>query len=145
MDDNIGNKLYVRIFIDEFDRYTNANLYLKLKSESRHRQLGIIDFQEKTFYCKRNSKKHLHLNTDSFGFNYNILNDPFLNIDYVHLTVDNTDSYRISKKVISDLGKFQNYKTQGFELQKFVSQRVLRQYNLNKYKNDIQSVDANTK
>lgn len=142
MDDDHGNRLYMRVFIDENDKYTNANLYLKLKSEDKHRQLGIVDFQKRTFYCKRNTKKHLHLKTDSFGFNWNILQDPFLGIDYVHLTVDEEHRYLISKTVISDLGKFLNFKSQGFELQKFVSNKILRKYNLKKDQNDIQSNDV---
>lgn len=143
MDDAHGNRLYMRIFTDENDIQTNANLYLKLKSEDKHRQLGIVDFQKRTFYCKRNSKKHLHYQSDSYGFNWNILQDPFLGIDYVHLTVDEENRYLISKTVISDLGKFLNFKSQGFELQKFVSNKILRKYNLKKDKNDIQSDDVN--
>jgi len=143
MDDEYGNRLYMRMFIDEFGRTKNANIYLKLKSEEKHRQLGTIDLDKKIFYCKRNSSKHLHIKSDSFGFNWKLLQDPVLAINYVHLTIDNEQTFLISTKVISDLGDFINYKQQGFELQKFVSNKILKKHNIIENLKDILNTQTN--
>lgn len=127
-DDEHGNRLYQRVFVDENKRQKLANVYLKLKSEDRHRQLGIIDFEKRTFICKRNSKKHLHIKSNSYGFNFTLIEDPFLSIDYIQVKIDEAEDYIISKKIIADFGNTLNFKQQGFELQKFVSIKTLKQH-----------------
>ena len=40
-DDNSGNRLYLRVFIDdETDEKVSANIHLKLKGENRYRAIG---------------------------------------------------------------------------------------------------------
>jgi hypothetical protein len=143
MDDDFGNRLYMRMFIDVHGISKKANVYLKLKSEEKHRQLGILDLDKKIFYCKRNTNKHLHIKTDSFGFNWQLLQDPVLSINYIHLTIDNEQCYLISKKVVSDFGDFLNFKQQGFELQKFVSNKMLKKHNIIENLQDILNTQTN--
>lgn len=127
-DDNSGNRVYMRIFFNEHGEHQNANIHLKLKSEKSPRLLGSYDFITRTFYCKRNEAKHLHRKSKSFGFNWTILSDTFLSVENVYIIVDDTDHYQIPLKLIQDYGSFLNFKSQGFELQRFMSFELIKRY-----------------
>lgn len=130
-DDASGNRLFLRVFFDENKVNTNADLYLKLKSEGRARQLGSLDLSTKTFWCKRNTSKHYHYATKSFGFNWTILQDDFLDIQKVRLVVDDEIHYEFPISLIKDYGRFLNFKQQGFELQRFLSYELIKNYKVN--------------
>ena len=128
-DDEYGNRLYMRVFSDEHQYDTSATIHLKLSSEKTVRQLGFIDLNTKTFYCKRDTTKHYHYKTKSFGFNYNLLTDSFLNIHRVHVEVDNKERLSFPLELLETHGRFLHYKSQGFELQKFLELDVIREQN----------------
>lgn len=137
-DDASGNRLFLRVFYDENKVNTNADLYLQLKSEGRARQLGSLDLSTKIFWCKRSMRKHYHYATKSFGFNWTILQDDFLDIQKVRLVVDDEIHYEFPVSLIKDYGRFLNFKQQGFELQRFLSYDLIKNYKVN----DIQRRDV---
>lgn len=139
-DDEFGNRLYMRVFSDEHHYDTSATIHLKLSSEKHGRQLGFIDLNTKTFYCKRDTTKHYHYKTKSFGFNYSLLSDEFLNIEKVVVIVDNAERLSFPIKLLESHGKFLNFKSQGFELQKFLELAIIREQN---HKND-EHIQAST-
>lgn len=132
-DDEYGNRLYMRVFSDEHHYDTSATIHLKLSSEKHGRQIGYIDLATKTFYCKRDTTKHYHYKTKSFGFNYNLLSDTFLHIERVVVEVDNKETLSFPIALLESHGRFLNFKSQGFELQKFLELDVIREQN---HKND---------
>lgn len=127
--DSSGNEIIMRVYYDENKVDTNATLYLRLKSEKRPRLLGNIDFTTKTFFCKRSRSKHYHYKSKGFGFNWTILEDEYLNIQKVHLLVDDSERYVFEKDLVKRYGKFMNFKQQGFELQRFMSFDLIKQFN----------------
>lgn len=127
-EDAQGNELYMRVYYDEKDVAQNAILYLKLKGEKTPRQLGNLIFLTRTFFCKRSSSKHYHYKTKGYGFNWTILQDPYLCIEKIHLVVDETEHYQFDKSVIKDYGIFLNFKQQGFELQRFLPMEIIKNY-----------------
>lgn len=127
-EDSQGNKLYMRVNIDENNTWQNAILHLKLKSENHPRLLGNVVFSTRTFYCKRKSSKHYHHKMKGYGFNWSILEDPTLFIRKIHLVVDDTERYEFDKSLIQNYGKFLNFKEQGFELQRFLSFDIIKQH-----------------
>lgn len=126
--DNHGNDLYMRIFTDENNVDVGATIFLKLKSESKIRNIGQVFFNDHSFHVLRDSSKHFHYVSKSYGFNWTIINDADLNIKSVHLIVDRSEKYVIPKSIIDKFGKFLNFKQQGFELQKFVPMDMIRTF-----------------
>ena len=127
-EDVSGNKVYMTIYYNEDGQHQNATIALKLKEERNPRQLGNFDFITRTFYCKRSTDKHLHRKSKSFGFNWTILSDVFLDVDNVYIIVDEEDHYKIPIKLIKEYGTFLNFKQQGFELQRFMSFDLIKRY-----------------
>lgn len=125
-EDRQGNLIALRVFYNEKKEKTSASVYLGLASEKRKRYLGTVDFMQHIFYCKRSVSEHLHRMTQSFGFNWTILEDEFLNIQKIYLVVDDTTVYFFDKKIISEYGSFMNFKTEGFELQRFLSFDIIK-------------------
>lgn len=128
-EDAAKNRLFLRIFYNEKKERSHATLHLRLKSEGRERLLGHVDFTTKTFYCKRDSKVHYHYKTEGYGFNWTVINDSMLAIEHIHLLVDDKEHYTFPKTALSEFGKFLNFKEQGFELQKFLSLKMIQMYN----------------
>jgi hypothetical protein len=116
-EDSQHNIVYLRIFYDENKVKIGANIHLKLKSEKRQRMIGHYYFADKTICLKRDSDKHFFHKTKSYGFNWTIINDDFLDIETIHLTINKT-KYVFPKKVLELQGRFMNFKEEGFELQK---------------------------
>lgn len=127
-EDKQGNKLYMKVYYDEHKEPQNAILYLKLKSEKMPRQLGNLIFLTRTFFCKRNSAKHFHHKAKGYGFNWSILQDPYLSIEKIHLVVDESEQYFFNTSVIKEYGTFLNFKDQGFELQRFLPLEIIKSY-----------------
>lgn len=119
-DDRQGNRIYLRVFFDENKENVCANIHLRLCSESRPRLLGKYHFNNKTFYCTRKMSKHYHHAAKGFGFNWKILEDPYLDIKRIHMRLDDEVSYEFPKSMIAEYGSFLNFKQQGFELQRFI-------------------------
>ena len=126
--DNSGNDLLMRVFTDENSEDVGASVYLKLKKESKKRSLGNLYFKSRSFYVVRDKAKHLHRASKSFGFNWTILSDPFLDIQNIYLRVDNVNKYIIPINVIKEYGFFLNFKQSGFEKQKFLSYEFIKNF-----------------
>lgn len=127
-DDESGNRLYMRIFSDEHHYDTSATIHLKLAGAKSTRQLGYIDLTTKTFFCKRDTTKHYHYNTKSFGFNYTLLSDTMLGIKKVVVEIDNKEILSFPISLLESRGRFLNFKQQGFELQKFLELSIIREH-----------------
>lgn len=100
---------------------------LKLKKEKFARLLGYVKTSEKTLYCNRDSKKHLLVKADSYGFNYNLLNEA-KRFDKVLLCIDKIDKYLIPKEFILSNGSFLWFKTEGFERQIFLKRAEIERF-----------------
>lgn len=115
--DKEGNKWFVRQNV----------VILKLANESYERKLGLIF--EGRFIVYKTREKHLFRNTNSYGFNYEVIEEltkqPYY-IDYVDL-YDDFGMYRVPIQVIKE-GDVMFFKEQGFEIQRFVTLEVLELY-----------------
>jgi hypothetical protein len=123
-----GNTIIMKAYMDENNNDVHASFHLKLASENRLRLLGDLDIQKKTFYCKRKSEKHLHYKSNSYGFNWEIINEPALYIKKIALRIDDESLYIFPKSLINTYGTFLNFKQQGFELQRFIRMDLIKQY-----------------
>lgn len=127
--DNFGNDIILKIFHNEEEGYdVGCTIFLKLKSESRHRNLGYLYLADKSFHVLRDSSKHFHYKTKSYGFNWSIINDAVLNIKTIHLIINKSDKYIIPISVLDSFGKFLNFQQQGFELQKFLPMDIIQRF-----------------
>lgn len=122
-----GNFLRYFLTCDEEKTPLQCEIVLKLKGEPRTRNIGTVRFKDKTIFFKRNSSKHLHRNSNSYGFNYEVLNDAFLNIKWVVCDIDG-ELYRFPKKTIDDFGSYLHFKSQGFELQRFLKFDLIKNF-----------------
>ena len=103
------------------DRVNVINIDLKLKSEKKRRHVGDITKSTRTFFIMRKRQYHLHLLSNSYGFNYTIL-EQAQHFDYVSIQ----DEFKRWKVRREDLLKKENqtilhFKQQGFEVQIFIS------------------------
>jgi hypothetical protein len=130
-EDSANNILYLRVFYDENEVKVGATIHLKLQAEERQRMIGDYYFHDSTIYLKRDSSKHFFKKTKSFGFNWNIIDDEFLSVKNIHLTIDSTN-YLFPKKLLEISGQFMNFKQVGFELQKFLPFEIIKQYKITK-------------
>lgn len=135
--DKFGNKIICRGFLNEKNEYTHCKVHLKLVKENRPRLIGYVDVNEHTFYCVRDSDKHYHYKTKSFGFNWEFLNGQFVFIDKIYLRVDDNKVYVFPKTLLSQYGTYLNFKQQGFELQRFLKYELIKKYE----KTDEESVN----
>ena len=132
-EDNAGNVLYLRVWSDENKVDVGGSIFLKLKSESKRRNLGNLIVKDRSFHIIRDSSRHYHYKSRSYGFNWNIINDADLAIKTIHLVVDHNERYIIPKTVLDTYGKFLNFKQQGFELQKFLPMDMIRNFRDEKF------------
>jgi hypothetical protein len=128
-EDEAHNIQYLRIFYDENKVKIGANIYLKLCTEKRQRLIGHYYFADKTLCLKRDSDKHFFHKTKSYGFNWAIINDDFLAVETISLTINST-KYIFPKKVLELQGRFMNFKQVGFELQKFLALEIIQEYKI---------------
>jgi len=131
--DNGGNELHLRIFSDENNVDVAGTIHLKLKSEGKRRNLGTLYYHDRSFHVLRDSSKHYHYMTKSYGFNWSIIDDADLNIKSIHLIVDRSEKYIIPKSILETYGRFLNFKQQGFELQKFLPMDMIRKFRDDSY------------
>jgi hypothetical protein len=132
-EDNAGNTLYLRVWSDENKLDVGGSIFLKLKSESKKRNLGNLIVSDRSFHIIRDSGRHYHYKSKSYGFNWNIINDADLGIKTIHLVVDKKDKYIIPKTILDTYGKFLNFKQQGFELQKFLPLDMIKNFKDEKF------------
>jgi hypothetical protein len=130
-EDKLGNKLYMRVFMDdETKENVSATIHLNLLGEKKNRLIGNYSFPDKTLYLKRNSEKHYHRISKSYGFNHLIMNDPVLDIKYILAEIDGV-RYKFPKSLINDYGSFLHFKSEGFELQKFLKFALIKNFKIN--------------
>lgn len=104
-----------------------STILLKLTNETRVRRLGIINSKH-YFVVHRNRKTHLHYKTNSYGFNYYIVKNA-QKFNYI-LLIDKSGKYLIPNNVILEQGKILQFKSEGFELQIFLTLKIIKKYKL---------------
>lgn len=142
-EDNAGNTLYLRIWSDENKFDVGGSIFLKLRSESKKRNLGNLIIKDRSFHIIRDSGKHYHYVSKSYGFNWNIINDADLGIKSIHLIIDRKDKYVIPKSILETYGKFLNFKQQGFELQKFLPFDMIKNFRDDTYEHIEENENEN--
>ena len=60
-EDQGGNQLFMRVFLDETDTQMSANIHIKLKGEERRRFIGNYHFDDKTLYLSRKSDRNVNI------------------------------------------------------------------------------------
>jgi len=106
---------------------------LKLKN-MKPRMIGTVTKSTRTIEMKRKRDKHLHYMTNSYGFNQYILKEQ-TKIDWVRLSDDRQNHWKIPVSYILEKGTYLNFKQQGFELQRFVSLENLEQFRVKSEEN----------
>jgi hypothetical protein len=114
--DGKGNKLVL-----ESGKPYRIKLELKGK---RPKLIAQWDNETKTLFIKRNSARHYHYKTRSYGFNADLLTS--LEINNVNMTIDR-------EQFIVPIDEFKNarhlnFSQEGFELQKFLPVEIIRKY-----------------
>ena len=129
----MGNEFKIRSFyIDEQntlliksnDKLIIVKLLLK---NMKPRMIGTVTKSTRTIEMKRKRGKHLHYMSNSYGFNDYILREQ-TTFDWVRLSDDLGNYWKIPVSYILEKGKYLNFKGQGFELQRFVSLENLEQF-----------------
>jgi hypothetical protein len=116
MIDKQGNRLVM-----ETGKPFKLRLFLKGK---RPKLIAHYDYDKKTLIVKKNSERHYHYKTKSYGFNYALFEN--LDIDTVNLTIDK-ENFNIPAKVFNQ-ARVMNFSGEGFELQKFLPIEIIRGY-----------------
>lgn len=116
MQDNKGNRLLL----------ISGKPYL-VKLELKGRKPKLIaqwDSTTKTLFVKRNSARHYHYKSKSYGFNAELLSS--LEIENVNMTIDR-------EQFVVPFSEFKNarhlnFGQEGYELQKFLPIEIIRKY-----------------
>jgi hypothetical protein len=116
--DNFGNKITL-----ESGKPMPIRLFLKGK---RPKLIAHYDWDSRTLIVKRNSARHFHYTSKSYGFNFAILDS--LEINEVHLTIDK-ERFNIPFKAFES-ARVLNFSQQGFEVQKFLPVEIIRKYEM---------------
>jgi len=103
------------------DKGNVISIDLKLKKEKRRRHVGLVTKSTRTLFVSRQRGLHLHLKSNSYGFNYTILEKAH-SFDFISIQ----DEYGRWKIKREDALNKENqsklfFKQQGFELQIFIS------------------------
>ncbi len=131
---------YRMFYLDDMENYLRIKsndkliqLSLKLKSEKKLRRIGTVTKSTKTIDIKRKRGKHLHIKSNSYGFNYEVLNNK-KSFDTVRLS-DEISDWKIPLDFILKNGKFLYFLQQGFEKQIFVTLEQIEPYRVKKEEN----------
>ncbi len=119
--DDCGNELRVLCDADKAPHVLEVRLFIR--SDRKERTLGIIDKIERVVNMVRTRSKHLHSKSNSYGFNYLLINEA-KTFDVVVLK-DEITTYKIPKHIILKHGEFLFFKQRGFEKQIFVPLALL--------------------
>lgn len=141
LDSNKNDGFTYRMFyLDDMENYLRIKsndkliqLSLKLKSEKKLRRIGTVTKSTKTIDIKRKRGKHLHIKSNSYGFNYEVLNNK-KSFDTVRLSDEFCD-WKIPLDFILKNGKFLYFLQQGFEKQIFVTLEQIEQFRVKKEEN----------
>lgn len=82
------------------------------------RKIGWFSNDGNTFHTERNPTKHLHRNSHSYGFNFELLRDSNFTNVVVHLPFG--EILETTREYILENGLFLYFKEQGFEKQRFL-------------------------
>jgi hypothetical protein len=115
--DAFGNKLIL-------ETGKPYKLYLYLKDITKPRRIGMYNPLIKQLQLKRDSSKHYHYKSRTYGVNAEILSS--LEIDNVLFNIDKKN-YVVPIQEFNN-AKYLNFNQQGFELQKFLSVDIINQY-----------------
>jgi len=105
-----------------------TTMHLALKGAKSLREIGRINFNARTMSTYRSRTKHLHRQSNSYGFNHYLIKNA-VTFDSV-LLKDEYGMYRISCEVILKDGFFLYFKQEGFELQIFLSLDTINKYKI---------------
>lgn len=121
-------------YIDDSENYLQIKsndklifLRLYLKGESKGRDIGTVTKSTRTIAMRRTRSKHLFKKLNAYGFNDYVLRNQS-SVDWVRLSDDLGNHWKIPVNFILDSGTYLNFKGQGFELQRFVSLDDLEQF-----------------
>ena len=112
IEDGSGN----RLIASHNDAVINLSLLL---ADGKKRAIGQIDKATRTLRLIRSRSKHLMRVNNSYGINYYLIENGKA-FDKVQI-VDEQNSWLVSKDYLIEHCTTMNFKTQGFELQKFIS------------------------
>ena len=127
IDDSGRNKLMVK------QNTKLMSLTLKLQGfKSRH--IGTVTKSTKTIEMRRERNKHLFININGYGFNHYVLKNQ-TSVDWIRLSDDTGSHWKIPVKYVLDNGTFYFFKSQGFELQQFLSLENLEQFRVKSEEN----------
>ena len=129
----VKKEVPIKILFDEHEnkiiateKESTISIDLKLATENRKRRVGVVTKSTRVLNVIRKRYKHLHIKSDSYGFNHHIL-DISKKFDTVVFT-DEVSRFKIPRKFILENGKFLFFLQQGFERQIFVSLTQLEQF-----------------
>jgi hypothetical protein len=131
---------YRMFYLEDMENYLRIKsndkliqLSLKLKSEKKLRRIGTVTKSTRTLEIKRKRDKHLHIKSNSYGFNYQVL-DNKKTFDTIRLSDEFCD-WKIPLSFIMEKGSFLFFKQQGFEKQIFVTLEQIEQFRVKKEEN----------
>lgn len=114
-DDN-GNVVFVK----------DSTIRLRIKGRKRVRKLFTIHKPLNLIYTERKRAKHLHIKSNSYGFNWGVIIKA-KKVENV-LLKDEKGMYLIPIKKIKDDGKFMHFVDKKFELQIFLPLEEIIKY-----------------
>ena len=112
IEDSSGNRLIAR----HNDAVINLSILL---ADGKSRSIGQIDKATRTLRLIRSRSKHLMRVNNSYGINYYLIENG-QTFDYVEI-VDEQNTWLVTKEYLIEHCTTMNFKSQGFELQKFIS------------------------
>jgi hypothetical protein len=120
--DDVGTNKVISYHFDK-----RVILYLKLKSETKKRKIGVITKSTRTMQVTRNLERHLFQKTFSWGFNDYILRNKTL-FDKIWLKDNGGYEWVIPVDYILEHGHYLHFQNQGFERQIFIKLLEIEQF-----------------
>lgn len=96
--------------------------------------IGTYDENRKALYVVRTKSKHLHKNSDSYGFNHDMLEELFGICDVVIITEKDGKNIYVYTIPFFELMRnrfFLHFKKQGYERQVFIKHSIISNYKNN--------------
>ncbi len=109
------------------------HLRLKLKGD-KPRLIGTVTKNTRTIEMRRKRGVHLFRKLNAFGFNHYVLSNQN-SFDWVRLSDDAGNHWKVPVSYILEKGHYMNFKSEGFELQRFVSLEDLEQFRVHEKEN----------
>ena len=119
---------YGNYFITQRTKHS-LTIQLKLTNETRVRNIGIVNLENRFIEIVRDKHRHLFRKGNAYGFNEHLIKTA-KTFDDVKL-IDNDGAYVFPKSIILEKGKYLFFKEQGFERQLFLDMRVISEYRVN--------------